>query len=41
MRDIKESNMAGRAQNKKKPAHVKNKETLAMTQGHYQMEKVS
>lgn len=35
MKDIKENNMVGRAQNKKEPEDVRNKETLAVKQGHY------
>lgn len=35
MKDIKESNVVGRTQNKKEPEYVRNKETLAVKQGHY------
>lgn len=38
MKDISESNMVGRAQNKESE-YVRNKGTLAVKQGHYETER--
>lgn len=38
MKDVKESNMVDRPQNKKELEYVRNKEILAVKQGHYQRE---